>query len=137
VLELVQAKEAPGGLLRKAWTEIRSAGQTESLAMGEIKGVGLMVTEKFNVPLQPLRRELTVMLPVIGKVVLFWGANQNGILPEPEAARPIAILELDQEKAAPDGLLAKVGISIRPPGQTEMLLMEVITGVGLIVIVKM
>jgi hypothetical protein len=105
--------------------------------MGEIKGVGLMVTEKFNVPLQPLRRELTVMFPVMGINELFIGAFHWDIFPVPAEPRPIAVFEFDQEKTAPMGLLMKEGIEIRSPGQTEISEINEITGVGLIVIVKM
>jgi hypothetical protein len=136
VLELDHTKEAPGGLLTKDCTEIRSEAQTESLAMGLIKGVGLMVTEKFIDPLHPLSSEVTDICPEIEAPVLLIGAIQEGILPEPEAPSPIAVFELAQENEAPEGELKKAGITILSPGQIEMLFIVFITGVGLIVIVK-
>ena len=46
----------------------------------------------------------TVIVLVMAVVPAFVAAN-DGVLPDPLAARPIAVLELVQAKVAPDGVL--------------------------------
>jgi hypothetical protein len=80
-----------------------------------------MVTEKVMVSGHSIRVAVTVIIPVILALVLLAGAFHGRMLPEPELPSPIAVLELDQEKTAPAGLLTKDGIEIGSPGHTDML----------------
>jgi len=80
-----------------------------------------MVTEKVMVSGHSIRVAVTVIIPVILAPVPLAGAFQGGMLPEPELPSPIAVLELDQEKTAPAGLLTKEGMEIGSPGHIEIL----------------
>ena len=53
-----------------------------------------------GVPAQPFAAGVTVIVEVIGKVVALVAVN-GGILPEPLAARPIAVLLFVQVNAVP------------------------------------
>ena len=136
MLELDHEKEAPVGVLEKAGMVIVAPGQTGLMVIGATEGVGLMVIVKAMVSGQSSNVANTVIVAVILAPVLLAGAVHGGMFPVPEAPRPIAVLELDQEKEAPVGVLVKAGIEIRSPGHTEMFETCVITGAGLIVMVK-
>ena len=63
---------------------------------------------------------VTVIVPVIFKLVVFAGAVHVIILLVPLAAKPIAVFELVQAIVAPVGVLTKAPILIGEPGHTEM-----------------
>jgi hypothetical protein len=138
VFELDHEKEAPVGKQEKTGITIVAPGQTEIFDSCEIIGVGLIVMVKeTGVPGQPSRVGVTVMVPETGAPVLFAGAVHAAILPDPEVPSPIAVLELDQEKEAPAGLLENGGMTIISPGQTESPGTGNAAGVGLIETVKL
>ena len=83
-----------------------------------------------GVPVQPLSVGVTFIVPIIFDPVPLAGAFHVGILPEPLAAIPIAVLELVHEKVAPVGLLIKLPMLIGTPGQTAILLICSTVGVG-------
>lgn len=65
------------------------------------KGVGLTEMRKVSgVPTHPLAEGVTIMDALIGALVLFVAVN-NGISPEPFAARPMAVLVFVQVKTVP------------------------------------
>ena len=128
---------APVGVLVKAGMIICSFGQTMILLILFTLGVGRMVTLKFMVfPVHPFNVGVTIILPVTLAPEVLGGALHGGILPEPLASIPIAILEFDQIKFAPDGVLEKFPMLIKVPGQTVIFEMLFATGVGCMVIVK-
>jgi hypothetical protein len=118
VLELVHANVEPVGVLEKAGIVIAVPGQTATLVIELVLGVGLMVTVKLIVvPVQPLRIGITVIVPVIFAFVLLIGAFHEEMFPVPLEANPMAVLELAHAKVPPVGILTKAGILIVLPGQ--------------------
>ena len=89
-----------------------------------------------GVPGQPLREGITEISPVISAPVLLAGAVHEGISPLPLVTSPILGLELVHAKVALAGVLIKLGIVIRSPGQTPMFVIGLTAGVGLMVTVK-
>jgi len=69
--------------------------------------------------------------------VILGGAFHEGILPVPFEVRPILVFELVQAKVALLGILIKFPILICSPGQTEILGIWSIVGIGKIVTVKL
>ena len=79
--------------------------------------VGLIVIVKLlAVPVHPFAVGVTVMVAVIGKVVELVAVNE-GILPEPLAVRPIAVLLFVQVNVVPLTGPAKVVIGVTTPAQ--------------------
>jgi hypothetical protein len=98
-------------------------------------GTGLIViVYTSGVPTQPFNVGVIVIVPVIGAVVAFVAVN-DGIVPVPLAARPIAVLEFVQANVAPVGVLTGVTAATEVAAHWEISVRGVITGVGLIVIV--
>jgi hypothetical protein len=82
-----------------------------------------------GVPGQPFRVPVTVIVPTIDvEPVLV--AVKDGTEPLPLAARPMEVLLLVQLKVAPAGVLVKACKGTVFPGQTELLVTGVTTGVG-------
>ena len=77
---------------------------------------------------------VTVIVAEIGAVPILVAVN-DAILPEPLAARPIAVLELVHVKVPPEGVLVKLVAATVPLLQTEILAGTVTEGVGLTVMV--
>ena len=86
-------------------------------------------------PVQGVIDGVTVIVAVIGVAVMLVPTNE-GTLPEPPAARPIAVLELVQVNVAPAGVLEKVLAGMVAPEQTIMSVTGFTTGFGLTVIVN-
>ena len=78
-------------------------------------------------PGQPLSVGVTVIVAVIGAVVVLV-AVKVGVLPLPEAAKPMAVLEFVQAKVAPAGVEVKAEAGTLAPLQTVMLAGVVIVG---------
>jgi hypothetical protein len=71
---------------------VAEPAHTAWLAMAFTDGVGFTVIVNVTaVPLQPAADGVTVMVAVIGVAVALVAVN-DGILPVPDAARPIAVL---------------------------------------------
>ena len=137
VLEFVQAKVAPTGVLVKEFNGTASPGQYVKLGSAVTTGNGLTVIVKLIVePTQVPSVGVAVMVLVIGAAVAFV-AVKAGIFPLPFAARPIAVFEFVQLNVAPAGVLAKVLIGTAVPAQKVKLGSGVATGNGLTVIVKL
>lgn len=81
-------------------------------------------------PAHPFSDGVTLIVPLIFKPVLFAGAFQPVIFPEPEAERPIAVFEFVQVKLPPAGVLPKAGMLMGCCGQTAILLTALTVGVG-------
>ena len=79
--------------------------------------VGLTITVNVEgVPVHPFAVGVTVIVAVIGEVVAFVAVNE-GTLPEPLAARPIAVLLFVQMNVVPLTVPDKVVIGASTPGQ--------------------
>lgn len=76
---------------------------------------------------------MTLIVETISAEVSFVALVKLAILPEPLAARPIAVLSFVQVKVVPLGAPLKV-VETAPPEQTDILVGCVTVGVGFIVI---
>jgi hypothetical protein len=88
----------------------------------------------FGVPGQPATVGVTVMVAVIAAPVKFVAINA-GVFPTPDAASPIAELELVHANVPPAGVLVNTDAGMFPPLQIVMFAGTVTVGVGFIVIV--
>lgn len=113
-------------------------GQRTISVMAETTGVGFTVMVKLMGALtQEFKVAVADILPTNGEPVLFSGARNEPMLPDPLAPRPIEILELVQAKDSPPPVLAaKFTGPMVCPGHTAMLVTELKTGWGLIVTTK-
>src|SRR5690606_24293985 len=81
-------------------------------------GVGFTVMVKdFCAPVQLFAEGVTVILAIAGTLVVFSAVN-DGMLPLPEAARPIAVLSFVQVKAVPGIMPAKFTTPVCAPLHT-------------------
>jgi len=99
-------------------------------------GLGLTVIVKVaGGPVQLFKVGITVIVEVIGEVELLTAKN-DGILPLPLAANPIAGLEFVQLNVAPAGVLNKAPSGIEDPAQYVRFAGTVTTGRGFTVIIN-
>ena len=93
-------------------------------------GVGLTVIKKVDgLPVQPFAAGVTVMEPLIGTFVLFVAIN-DGMLPDPFAARPIVVLSFIQVKVVPKtGPVGESNVVVSPL-QNSLFMRLLIVGVG-------
>jgi hypothetical protein len=101
-------------------------------------GVGYIVTVKLiGFPVHPSSdRGVTIIVPVIFEVVPLAGAAHEGILPVPDAPKPMDVLLFVHENIVPVRLLTKTGTAMVKVGHTAILLIGVTVGVGYIVTAK-
>ena len=131
VLVFAQLNAEPGGELVKLFIVICWPGQTVILLSWVTAGVGYIVTVNvITGPVQPLRKGVTVIVPVMFTLVLLDGAVQPGMFPAPLAARLMAVFELVHVKLPLEGVLLKFPIFIAWPGQTATLFIWFTVGVG-------
>ena len=88
----------------------------------------------FGVPGQPATVGVTEMIAVIAAPVKFVATNA-GVFPAPDAASPIARLELVHVNVPPAGALVNTDAGMLPPLQIVMFAGTVTVGVGFTVIV--
>lgn len=86
-------------------------------------------------PAHPLAIALVVMVAVCDTPVLFVEANE-GMLPVPEAPRPMAVLLFVHERVVPATELTKFTADVIVPAHSVWLLTAPITGLGLTVMRK-
>ena len=87
-----------------------------------------------GVPGQPATVGVTEMVAVMAAPVKFVAINA-GVFPAPDAASPIAGLELVHVNVPPAGVLVNTDAGMLPPLQIVMFAGTVTVGVGLTVIV--
>jgi hypothetical protein len=139
-LEFVQLNVSPPAVLAEKITAgTASPEQMETLAITLTTGCGLIVIVndfEFGPTLtHPFLVAVTVIVPTISTPLKLEGATKAGMLPLPDAARPIDVLVLDQLKvSAPPVFAEKLIAEIASPEQTEMLGTTAKTGWGLTVI---
>jgi len=122
VFELIHENVPPFGTLEKLPISIGELEQEAMSFIGDISGVGYIITEKLKgFPEQKVEEGVTVIIPSILEPVLLAGAVHALMLPLPPEPKPIAALELDHVKVAPGGLLVKFAMFITSPGHTEIL----------------
>jgi hypothetical protein len=98
--------------------------------------VGLTVmVNVVGVPVHPFAVGVTVIVAVIGEVAAFVAVNE-GILPEPFAARPIAVLLFVQVNVVPVTGPDKFVTGATTPAQYVWLLIELTVASGLTVMVN-
>ena len=115
VLLFVHVKLAPEGVLVKDVAGTVSPSQSNSSGTMDTTGLAFTVIEnKPTFPVHPFNVGVTAMFPLILAVVELLVVNER-MLPLPEAASPIFVLEFVQLKVAPDGVLAKtIGVKVVP-----------------------
>jgi hypothetical protein len=93
-------------------------------------GVGLtVIVNVAGVPVHPFAVGVTVTVAAIGDVIAFVAVNE-GILPEPLAARPIAVLLFVQVNVVPLTGPDKFVIGATAATQYVLLLIELTIAVG-------
>ena len=101
VLLFVHEKLAPDGVLLKDTAGTDSPSQTNSFGTTDTIGFAFIVmVNVLAFPVHPLSVGITVIIPLILLVVELL-AVKEGILPLPEAARPMLVFEFVQLNAAP------------------------------------
>ena len=137
VLELVQVNTVPAVAPEKVIAVVVPPSQSAWLAMAFTVGVGFtVIVNVMPEPVQPLAVVgVTVIVAVIGAAVLFI-AMKLGILPWPDAARPIEVLLLVQLNIVPATVPVKVIAAVADPLQSVWLATAATVAVGLTVIVN-
>lgn len=106
---LVQLNTVPAGVPVKVTAVVLLSLHSNWLAMAFTVGVGLTVmVNVMAVPTHPAKLGVTVMVPVMAAPPALVGVKV-GKLPEPLAARPMAVLLFVQVNVAPVTLLPKAG----------------------------
>lgn len=135
ILELVQVKLPPTGVLKKFVAATVALLHTTVSAGTSTVGVGFTVIVKLDgVPAQPLTVGVTVIVAVIGAVVVLVAVNP-GRLPTPFTPNPMVASVFVQEKLPPVGVLTKIGGLTTTLLHTVMFAGSVTVGVGLTVMV--
>jgi hypothetical protein len=135
VLEFVQVKVAPAGLLTKVLAGTASPAQNVRFGSATTVGAGLIViVYVIGVPAQPPSVGVTVTVPVIALDVAFVVVKE-GVLVLPLAARPMPVFEFVHVNVAPVGLLTKVLAGAVTPGQKLRFASATTVGIGFTVIV--
>ena len=128
VLEFVQAKVAPKGVLENVFNGTELFEQNERSSSGVTVGAGLTVMVKVsNGPGHPLLSGIMTMAEVIGFVVEFVAVN-CGMKLNPTVGNPIAVFEFVHVYAAPAGIIVG-NILTEAPAQTVWL--ETLTTKGI------
>jgi hypothetical protein len=136
VLEFVQSNVVPAGTATNEFNGTTAPAQKAMFGSGVMAGIGLTVmVNTSGVPGHPVSVGVTVIVEVIGAPVALVAVNA-GVLPVPEAARPIAVLEFVQANVAPAGVLTNELIGTAAPAQNVKSGSAVITGTGLTVMVN-
>lgn len=120
-LELVQVKVPPAGKLLNELAATVDPAQTVMFAGTVTVGVGFtVIVYDTGVPVQPAAEGVTVTVDVIAEDPVLTAVNP-GVLPEPLAARPMAVFEFVHVKVAPATLLVKEEAATEAPLHTVML----------------
>jgi hypothetical protein len=134
---LVQLKIVPATVPVKVTAAVADPLHSVWLATPATVAVGLtVIVNVIAAPVQPLALGVTVIVPLIGAAVALV-AVKLGILPVPDAANPIAVLELVQANVVPAVRLVKFTAAVAWPAHSVWLATAATTGVGLTVIVKL
>jgi len=94
-----------------------------------------VIVKLIGAPVQPPILGVTVMVPLIGAAVALV-AMKPAILPEPLAAKPIAVLVFVQLYTVPATVPLKLTAAVSAPVHTDWLPTAATVGVGLTVIVN-
>jgi hypothetical protein len=133
--EFVHVNVVPPVLLVKADAATAPPLQTVMFAGTTTLGLGLTVIVYVCAgPGQPPAVGVTVIVAVTGAVPVFT-AVKPGVFPEPEAARPIAVLLFVQAKVVVPTLLVNAEAATEPPLHTVMFAGTTTFGTGSTVIV--
>lgn len=136
VLELIQPKVAPAGVLVKLMAFTVAPSHTVTLLTGLATGAGSTVMlNVVAVPTQVFNVGVTVIVPVMEALPELVAVN-DPIFPPPLAPSPIAVFELVQPKFEPEGVLVKLTGPTVAPLHTVMSVTGVTVGKGLTVTVK-
>lgn len=104
VFELDQVNVDPVGVLVNAVAETVALLQMVIGAIGSTVGVGKTpIVNEDGVPTHPATVGVTVIVPLMVVVPLLTPLVKLGMFPVPDAPKPIAVLELDQDTVPPAG----------------------------------